>query len=140
MIRYAVTYIATFVVFLALDSIWISLFAAPLYRSTLTVAMVVTPRVAPAFIFYFVYIAGILVFVIPKEEGWQTFQQTFMFGALFGLFAYATFDLTSLAIIQAWTSWLAFTDIAWGVLVTGIAAATGDWIGGLLMRTVFTLR
>jgi uncharacterized membrane protein len=140
LIRYVVTYLATLAVFLALDAVWISLFAAPLYRSTLTVAMVVTPRIAPIFIFYFLYIIGIMVFVIPKEEGWQTFQQTFLFGALFGLFAYATFDLTSLAIIQAWTSWLAFTDILWGVVLTGTAAAVGDWIGGVLMRNVFTLR
>ena len=86
MIRYAVTYFATLAVFLGLDAVWITQFAGPLYRSTLNITLLMEYRPAPAFVFYLLYIAGIMIFVVPREEGWQTVGQTFMYGALFGLF------------------------------------------------------
>lgn len=137
MIRYAVTLFATLAIFVALDFAWISLFAGSLYRETLGVTMAEHIRIAPAFLFYPLYVVGIMIFVVPREEGWQTLGQTFMFGAFYGLFTYGTFSLTNLAMITAWTPSLAVTDIAWGTIATGVAVTIGSLIGDWIMTNVF---
>ena len=139
MIRYAVTYFATLAVFLGLDAIWITQFDGPLYRTSLNIILLEEYRPAPAFVLYLLYILGIMVFVVPREEGWQTVGQTFMYGALFGLFTYGTYTLTSYTIIANWTPFLAFTDLAWGVALTAVASAAGSWIGEQIYQRVFHL-
>jgi uncharacterized membrane protein len=139
LIRYAVTYFVTLAVFLGLDAIWLSQFAGPLYRHTLTVVMLEQYRPAPAFVLCLLYVTGMMVFVIPREEGWQTFGQTFVFGALFGLFTYGTYTLTCYTIISAWSPLLAMTDVAWGVALTAVAGIAGHWIGEQIYHRVFHL-
>jgi uncharacterized membrane protein len=47
-------------------------------------------------------------------------------GALFGLVAYATYDLTNLTTLKGWPLSLAFIDMVWGACVSGVAAAAGS--------------
>jgi uncharacterized membrane protein len=138
-IRYAITYITTGITFVALDMLWMTQFAGPLYRKTLGVVLLENFRIAPAFLFYLLFIAGIMIFVVPREEGWQTPGQTFGFGALFGLFTYGTFDLTSYTIIEAWTPYLLFTDLAWGIFLTGIASMVGSWVAEQILHRLFAV-
>ena len=71
-----------------------------------------TARFVPAVLFYLVYAAGIQVFVLPVgQDAWPL---TALNGALFGLFTYATYDLTNYATLRGWTAALAVSDIAWG--------------------------
>ena len=53
--------------------------------------------------------------------GWYTEGM----GALFGFFAYSTYDLTNLAVIKNWPVGLTFLDMAWGTLVSGVSASVG---------------
>jgi uncharacterized membrane protein len=133
-LRYIFTYVATLIAFAGLDSVWIGLFAAPLYRQTLGPMMLESVRVPPAILFYLLLIAGIMVFVVPTAPGGQTVAQNFLYGALFGLFTYATFDLTNYAIIRTWSLYLTATDIAWGCFVTGAASSIGIAVGTALAR------
>ncbi|WP_372828654.1 DUF2177 family protein, partial [Polaromonas sp.] len=51
-------------------------------------------------------------------------------GALFGFFAYATYDLSNLATLRGWPLRLTLVDIAWGTALTAAAAAAGRWALG----------
>ena len=134
MLRYIVTYFTTFFAFAAIDSIWLTLVAGKLYKQTLGDTLLDNFRVAPAILFYVLMIAGIMVFVVPRTPGAQSLLMTWVFGALFGLFTYATFDLTNYAIIKPWTFHLAWTDIAWGTFLTGTASTIGLWGAQAILR------
>jgi uncharacterized membrane protein len=130
---YAVTFVAVLIAFAVIDSFWIGLVAAPLYKATLGDAMLEKFRVAPAIVFYILQIVGMMVFVVPSHPGGQGLGRTALLGALYGLFTYSTFDLTNYAILRNWTFLLAVSDIAWGCVLSagattaGVAVAT--WIG-----------
>ena len=87
-------------------------------------------RPAPAILFYLLYVAGILIFVSgPAAATWQT---TLLYGALFGLFCYATFELTSLSLLKHWTWPVVVVDVSWGVFMTAISSTLGlmiaNWV------------
>jgi uncharacterized membrane protein len=87
-------------------------------------------RLAPAVLFYCLYIAGILIFV--SAPGDATWRSTLLYGALFGFFCYATFELTSMALLKHWTWPVVAVDITWGTFVTATVATLGllitDWL------------
>lgn len=134
MLRYGVTFFTTLVAFAAIDSVWLTLFAAPLYKRSLGDFLLTNFRPVPAIAFYLLMIVGIMVFVVPRTPGAQSIAMTFVFGALFGLFTYGTFDLTNYALIKPWTLYLTWTDLAWGTFLTGTASALGVWGADAILR------
>ena len=115
----------TAVVFLALDAIWLTTMADRLYRPALGRLMLDRFEPVPAIMFYVVYLVGVLAFaVVPGLESrrWTT---ALGFGALLGLVAYATYDLTNQATLRDWPWRVTAADLCWGTFVTAVAAATG---------------
>jgi uncharacterized membrane protein len=80
-------------------------------------------RALPAILFYALYVVGILIFVSAGPQA--TRQRTLRFGALFGLFCYATFDLTALALLKHWSWAVAAVDVSWGAVVTAVSSTAG---------------
>ena len=123
--RYLVAYLAAMVVFLVIDSLWLGVIAADFYQERLGPFMT-GPVVVPAAVaFYLLYIVGVVVFAIAPalETGaWKTAARR---GALLGLIAYATFDLTNLAILPGWPLSVALVDMVWGAVLTGTTATLG---------------
>ena len=116
---------ATAVIFLGLDAIWLTTMADRLYRPALGRLMLDRFEPVPAVLFYLVYLVGMLAFaVVPGLESrrWTT---AFGFGALLGLVAYATYDLTNQATLRDWPWRVTIADLCWGTFVTGVAAAVG---------------
>lgn len=114
---------------LPLDLLFLGVVAKSFFTSQVG-DMLGTVRLAPAVIFYLLYIVGILVFVTgPATSTWKS---AVVLGALFGFFCYATFELTSMAMLKHWTWSVVAVDIAWGVFVTATSAALGlllaNWI------------
>jgi uncharacterized membrane protein len=107
------------VVFFAIDMLWLRVIAKNLYRQKLGFILSDQVNWGAAFIFYFMYIAGILFFaVLPalRETNWQT---ALLNGALLGLMCYATYDLTNMATIKNWPLSIVVIDIVWGTVLTG---------------------
>ena len=129
MTRYIVTYIATFVVMLAIDSVWLTLTAGPLYRANLGDLLADSYRPIPAILFYVLFVVGIMVFVVPSDDGPRNFVRIAMFGALFGLFCYATYDLTNQATMRTWATTVTVADMVWGALLTAVGGTLGTLIG-----------
>ena len=127
--RYAVLYGATLVVLLGFDIPFLSIVAKGFFQSQVG-EMLGEIRAAPAVLFYLVYVAGVLIFVSGQSEA--TWRSSLLYGALFGLFCYATFELTSLAMLKQWTWTVVAVDIGWGIVVTAVSATLGlliaDWV------------
>ena len=128
--RYAILYLATFIVMLPLDMLFLGTIAKSFFSSQVG-DMLGEVRIAPAVLFYCLYIVGILVFVSASPEA--TWQSTLLYGALFGFFCYATFELTALSLLKHWTWPVVILDIAWGTFVTATSATLGlllaNWVG-----------
>ena len=120
--RHVVLYLATLIVLIPIDFLFLGVIARGLFVSEVG-DMLGELRPAPAILFYLLYVAGILVFVSgPATATWQT---TLLYGALFGLFCYATFELTSLSLLKHWTWTVVVVDVSWGAFVTAIASTAG---------------
>jgi uncharacterized membrane protein len=127
--RYVVLYLATLIVLIPIDFLFLGFVAKGLFTSEVG-DMLGEVRPAPAILFYLLYVAGILIFVSgPVTATWQT---TLVYGALFGLFCYATFELTSLSLLKHWTWTVVVVDVSWGSFVTAVSSAAGlliaDWL------------
>ncbi|RYY68520.1 MAG: DUF2177 family protein, partial [Comamonadaceae bacterium] len=75
--------------------------------------------------FYLMYPVGLVIFAVLPGMQADSVARAALLGALFGLFAYATYDLTNLAVVRGWPLGLSFIDMAWGTLVSGVSAAAG---------------
>lgn len=119
-------YGATALVFLVLDAVWLSTMAARLYRPAIGHLMADGFALAPAAIFYVVYVLGIVVFAVAPALQTGRWTSALGLGALLGLVAYATYDLTNQATLRAWPWHLTLADLCWGTFVTAVAAAAGQ--------------
>lgn len=120
--RYAFLYLATFVVLIPIDFLFLGTVAKSFFQSQVG-DMLGEVRLAPAILFYLLYIVGILVFVSGSPDA--TWQSTLLYGALFGFFCYATFELTSLSLLKHWTWPVVLVDVTWGSFVTALSASLG---------------
>jgi len=132
---HVVAYVAALVVFGILDAIWLSAMASRLYRPALGDTMLDKLRIAPAFVFYLLYPVGIVVFAaIPAVQSGSA-GIAISYGALFGLLAYATYDLTNYATLRRWTLRLAVIDLCYGAVASSVMALSAyhavRWFGGL---------
>lgn len=125
MTRYLAAYGATLIVMLVLDLLWLGVIAKPLYRQGLAHLMAERPNLAVAALFYSLYALGLLLFAVAPRGQTAAWGQTLATGALFGFFAYATYDLTNLATLKNWPLGLSLIDIAWGSAVSAVSALAG---------------
>lgn len=117
-------HLATLLAFAALDAVWLSRMADTLYRPTMGDMLLDGFRLAPALVFYAVYIVGLVHFgVKPGLTGGAL--ATLGNAALFGFVAYATYDLTNQATLKNWSTALTLADLAWGTFVSASAASIG---------------
>lgn len=122
---YGIAYIATGLVFLAVDAVWLTFAAQRLYRPLMGDMLVENFRLVPAVLFYLIYIAGIVVFAISPAFATERWATATGYGALLGLFAYATYDLTNQATLRNWPVPVTIADLCWGTLLTAFAATMG---------------
>lgn len=129
--KYVAAYAGTAIVMVALDMVWLGLVAKPLYQQGIGHLMAESPDVTVAVLFYLLYAVGVVIFAVSPQHGGSGRSETLAMGALFGFFAYATYDLTNLATLRDWPVRLSLIDIGWGTVVTAAAAAGGkaalDW-------------
>jgi len=120
----AIAYPVAACVFLALDAVWLSVMASRLYKPAIGHLMAEQVNLPAAALFYVLYVAGIVVFaVLPALSERRPWLSALGLGALLGLLAYATYDLTNQATLKGWPWHITAVDLAWGAFVTGTAAA-----------------
>lgn len=135
--KIVMAYVATALVFGILDAVWLRNAGPALYRPALGDLLADQFRLAPALTFYAIYIAGLTYFaVIPGMlsndaavlSNFAGVPLSVLHGALFGLFCYATYDLTNQATLKVWPSHITLIDMAWGAVASGFAAGAATFI------------
>ena len=120
-----IAYLVAITLMAALDFVWLSLTADPIYHRALGAVMADKANMSAAVAFYVLYVLGVVIFAIRPalESGdWRT---ALIYGALFGFFAYGTYDLTNLATLKVWSLKVSLIDMSWGTFITAAAASLG---------------
>jgi len=115
--RYAKIYLVTLLAFLVIDAIWLGFIARGFYGEHLDYLLKSDPNWAAAFLFYVLFIAGVLVFVVVPNAQHDSVKRVLIYGAFFGLVTFATYDLTNLALIRDWPVVVTVVDLAWGTVI-----------------------
>jgi uncharacterized membrane protein len=113
-------YIAGLVVFVALDAVWLILMG-PSYRAVMGDMLAPMLRWEPAAAFYLLDTLGLLIFV-ARPGTRQGAAWVAAHGALFGLFTYAAYDLTSYAVLRNWDLTMTIEDVVWGMVLSTIVS------------------
>jgi uncharacterized membrane protein len=124
---YLVGYVVALVVFGAIDALWLSVMGPWLYRPTLGDILLAELRIGPAIAFYLVYPIGLLVLAVLPALKSGSLAAAIGSGVVLGAVCYATYDLTNFATLRNWTLQITVLDIAYGAIVSGLAAAVAFW-------------
>jgi uncharacterized membrane protein len=112
-------------VFFAIDMVWLVLVARKFYQQQIGFLMKPDINWFAAVIFYLLFIVGLVTFVISPAVEKQSWIHALLYGALFGLITYATYDLTNLATIKDWPMLVTIIDLIWGsVLAASVSVIT----------------
>ena len=122
-------WIAAAVLFLAIDMVWLLWLGRGFYVSEIGNLLRQSPNFGAAGAFYILYVTGLMIMVIWPAVQAQSVQQALVQGALLGLIAYGTYDLTNLAVKKGFTTKIAMIDMLWGTVLTASVAALTTWIG-----------
>jgi len=118
-------YAIALTVFFALDMVWLGLVAKNFYRDQIGFLMKSEINWTAAIGFYLLFIVGLVLFVIAPAIAKNSWVHALLFGALFGLITYATYDLSNLATLKDWPLLVTIVDLAWGAtLAASVSTAT----------------
>ena len=127
MTKYLVAYGLAALAFGALDAVWLRWAGENFYRPIIGEIMADEFRAAPAGVFYFLYLAGMVWFAIRPGLQSGSVTTAMLNGVLLGALCYATYDLTSQAVLKVWATKISVVDIFWGAFATGTAATIATW-------------
>ena len=112
-------------VFFAIDMVWLAVVAKNFYQKQIGFLMKPDINWLAAIIFYLLFITGLIIFVITPAMVKQSWVHALLYGALFGLVSYATYDLTNLATVKDWPLLVTVVDLVWGsVLAASVSVIT----------------
>jgi uncharacterized membrane protein len=134
MLKLLTAWLAAGVLFLALDAAWLSLMSARLYRPVIGELMSGKVEPLPAICFYLLYISGLVFFAIWPTAKAGDYGWALLYGAMLGVVAYGTYDLTNQATLRVWSWKLTIADVVWGGFASGAAALAGTWAARLVGR------
>jgi len=111
-------YLIALPVFFAIDMVWLVLVARNFYQKHIGFLMKPDVGWVAAGIFYLLFIAGLVTFVITPAIEKHSWVHAVVFGAFFGLITYATYDLTNLATLKDWPVLVTVVDLIWGMVLS----------------------
>ncbi len=129
MIGFLKLYAMTFAVFLVIDLIWLGLVARSFYQEQLGFIMKANVNWVAAIIFYLIFIAGLIFFVLNPALDKGSWVFALLAGAFFGFVTYSTYDLTNLATLKDWPLTVTIVDIVWGTFLGASVSLIGFFLG-----------
>jgi uncharacterized membrane protein len=132
MLDWIMLWVIAAILFLAIDLVWLMWIGRGFYTAEIGALLRQPPNLSAAGLFYVLYITGLMVMVIwPAFQG-QSALQALLYGAILGLIAYGTYDLTNLAVMKGFTAKIAVIDMIWGTVLTGVVASVTVLLGNNL--------
>jgi uncharacterized membrane protein len=128
-----VAYISTAIVFFAADFVWLSKMTGLFYRARMGNMLLDQPNFAVAGLFYLFYVAGIVYLAVLPALNNSSWSAALLSGAVLGLVAYGTYDMTNLSTLKNWSVSLSVVDMAWGTFLTAIASTAGYFVTSFIM-------
>ena len=120
-----IAYAGTLVSLLIADAIWLGLVARTFYRDQLGELMLPSPNLAIASVFYVFFAMAIVLLAVMPGVKTNSLLTALGYGAVLGLAAYGTYDITNLATLKGWPPIVSAVDMAWGTFVTALASGCG---------------
>ncbi|HYF29404.1 MAG TPA: DUF2177 family protein [Candidatus Paceibacterota bacterium] len=117
-----------------LDLLWIGLIAQGIYQDQIGYLLATEVTWWAALLFYVIYGVALAHFVVLPAIKLGDMRRALYNGLLFGLAAFATYDLTNLATVRDWPVALTFIDMVYGTIVAGVTSATAYVLGKKLVR------
>ena len=127
-------YSGVLLAFLILDGLWLGVLMSSTYKELFGPLMLASPNWGPAAVFYLLYVAGVVFFVVRPALAQGSARRAAVTGAFFGLIAYGTYDMTNWATLNGWSAQLALMDMAWGTCLTAICCTAGHLCANRLRR------
>jgi uncharacterized membrane protein len=124
-------YVATLVVFVGVDFIWLGRMGDAFYRPAMGGIALDDFRLGPAVAFYLLYAAGVVFFAVNPALASGDWKTALLNGLFLGLIGYGVYDLTNQATLKSWPLALTLVDLTWGTFLTGLAALAGYGAGRL---------
>lgn len=128
MIKYLELYGLTAIVFFAFDLVWLTLATGRIYRPYVGDLLLDKPNLPVAAAFYLLYVVGVLLLAALPGYEKDALSVAVVRGAVLGLLAYGTYDLTNLSTLKGWAWQVSAIDMVWGTVLTGTVAAVGFYI------------
>lgn len=125
---FVIASLSSFLLLVVIDFIWLSNAINFLYRPKLGDLLADKPAIAPALVFYLLYGLGVALLVVRPAVNADSVFTALWTGAVLGLVAYGTYDLTNQATLKGWSLTVTVVDMAWGSFVTAVVSAAGVWI------------
>ncbi|OWV76114.1 hypothetical protein ATY77_05985 [Rhizobium sp. R634] len=113
---------------LVCDGIWLGLVARNFYRDQLGQLMLPSPNLAVAALFYLFFAAAVAILAVLPALSAGSVTAALLYGAILGLAAYGTYDITNLATLRNWPLTLSLVDMAWGTVLTALTSAAGYFV------------
>lgn len=130
--EYVKMYAIAFIIFLAIDALWLGFVAPKFYKAQIGHLMSEKPNFIAALVFYVIFIVGVVYFVVNPAVEAQDMTKLLVSGALFGFMTYATYDLTNLATLKDWPITVTIVDLVWGTslstMIGLLTYLTYNWI------------
>ena len=123
----------TSIIFLVIDVIWLSYSVKFLYRPQLGPLLTDKPVMWAAILFYLMYVIGLAVIVLQPAINNDSIFQAFFYGAILGIVAYGTYNLTNMATVKNWSPLVVFIDMFWGGFLTSFSSGVGIYLSKKLI-------
>ena len=134
--RALTAFVATAICFSLLDFIWLGTIAFPFYQSEIGPLLLPSPNWTAGLSFYLMYLIGIFYFAVLPGVRAGSALKGLINGAVFGLMAYGTYDLTNMATLAGWSWTVGAVDMAWGAVLTSMSALAGFYGARFLIQSI----
>ena len=108
--------------FLVLDGLWLGVIAKNFYAEQLSEHLRKDFRIVPAVAFYLVFTAGLVFLAVRPDQPELPLSNIALYGAVVGLLAYGTYDMTNLATLRDWPLKVSLVDWVWGTALSSAVA------------------
>lgn len=116
------------VFFLVIDAVWLTINVKTIYRPALGNLLNEKPVIWAAALFYIIYMVGLTIIILKPAMISGSILQAFWTGAVFGIVAYGTYNLTNMATIKDWPSNIVWIDMIWGGILTSFSSGVSIYL------------